>query len=129
MKEMTEIYQEDLLFSPPASFNDENIKSAESQGIYLKEELSSIKNSITANADQPVKRDSSMLDRMELPVNNFLKTLKEIEAEFHFVLNSIKTAFNEIPDSLDSFGRMMKKTEANINNSGMELSGFMEENY
>jgi hypothetical protein len=68
---------------------------------------------------------------MELPVNNFLKTLKEIESDFYFVLTSIKTVINEIPDSFDTFDRLMKKNETTIyiNVTGLELSGYMEENY
>ena len=129
MKEMIEIYHENLLFGPPASFNNENTKNPDSQDVYLKEELSLIKISKEAFGEHPVKKDSSLMDRMELPVNNFLKTLKEIEAEFYFVFNSIKTVINEIPDSFDTFGRMMKKTEANMNVAGIELSEYMEENY
>ena len=77
------------------------------------------------------KKDSSLKSVMELPVNNFLKTFKEIEAEFHYVFSSIKTAITEIPDNLDSFGRMMKKTETSfyLNTHGLEISGQMEENY
>jgi hypothetical protein len=131
MNEMIEIYHETLLLSPPALFNNENTKAAESRDVYLKEEIFSVKNSKETIGDQPIKKDSSLMERMELPVNNFLKSLKEIEAEFYFVLNSIKHVIHEIPDSLDTFGRIMKNTEANINlsSTSMELSGYMEENY
>ena len=131
MNEMIEIYHENLLLSPPEPFNNKNAEPADSQDIYLQEELSPMKKFKEVNADEPAKKDSSIMDRMELPVNNFLKTLKEIEAEFYFVFNSIKIVLHEIPDSFDTFGRMMKNTEANINlnTAGMELSGYMEENY
>ena len=131
MNEMIEIYHETLLLSQPEPFNNENIKTSDSQEIYLKEEIFSVKNFKETDAEQPLKKDSSFMDRMELPVNNFLKTLKEIEAEFYFVLNSIKHVIHEIPDSLDTFGRIMKNTEThiNLNSTSMELSGYMEENY
>ena len=131
MNEMIEIYHETLLLSPPVLFNNENTKAAESRDVYLKEEIFSVKNSKETIGDQPIKKDSSLMERLELPVNNFLKSLKEIEAEFYFVLNSIKHVIHEIPDSLDTFGRIMKNTEANINlsSTSMELSGYMEENY
>ena len=124
MNEMIEIYHETLLLSPPGS-------SADNQHINLKEEIFTTRNLKEAYADQAAKKDSSLMERMELPVNNFLKTLKEIEAEFYFVLNSIKHVIHEIPDSLDTFGRIMKNTEANIHLSSttIELSGYMEENY
>ena len=130
MNEMIEIYHETLLLGPSVSFNNENLKTADNQE-YLKEELSLLKKFKEIKADEPVKKDNSFMDRMELPVNNFLKSLKEIEAEFYFVLNSIKHVIHEIPDSLDTFGRIMKNTEANINlnSTNMELSGYMEENY
>ena len=127
---MIEIYHETLLLGPSASFNNENTKTADSQG-YLKEELFLLKKFKEIEADEAVKKDTSFMDRMELPVNNFLKSLKEIEAEFYFVLNSIKHVIHEIPDSLDTFGRIMKNTEVNIHlySTGMELSGYIEENY
>ena len=131
MTEMIEIYHEKLLLAPPDSFDNENIMTADDQDVYLNEELSPKKNFKRVNEDQPVKKDNSLLDRMELPVNNFLKTLKEIESEFYFVLNSIKTAINEIPDSFDTFDRLMKKNETSIHLhlTGLELSGHLEENY
>ena len=130
MNEMIEIYHETLLLGPSVSFNNKNLKTADNQE-YLKEELTLLKNFKEIKSDEPVKKDNSFMDRMELPVNNFLKSLKEIEAEFYFVLNSIKHVIHEIPDSLDTFGRIMKNTEANINlnSTNMELSGYMEENY
>jgi len=131
MNELIEIYHETLLLDSPESFNNENIKGADSEDLYLREELIPEKNFKETGAEQPPKKDSSFIERMELPVNNFLKTLKEIEAEFYFVLNSIKHVINEIPDSLDTFGRIMKNTEThiNLNSTSMELSGYMEENY
>ncbi len=131
MNELIEIYHETLLLDSPESFNNENIKTADNEDLYLREELIVEKNFKETGAEQPPKKDSSFIERMELPVNNFLKTLKEIEAEFYFVLNSIKHVINEIPDSLDTFGRIMKNTEThiNLNSTNMELSGYMEENY
>jgi hypothetical protein len=130
MNEMIEIYHETLLLSLPEPFNNDT-KTVERRDIYLKEEIFSVKNSKETIGDQPAKKDSSIMERMELPVNNFLKSLKEIEAEFYFVLNSIKHVIHEIPDSFDTFGRIMKNTETNINlnSTSMELSGYMEENY
>ena len=123
MTEMIEIFHEKLLFYPPDSFETKN---SDNQGTYLKEELSSKNNLTGTQTEESIKRDSSI---MELPVNNFLKSLKEIEAEFYYVLNSIKTAINEIPGKFDSFERLMRNAETNINSAGMELSGYMEENY
>ncbi|HKB45637.1 MAG TPA: hypothetical protein VKC90_14665 [Chitinophagaceae bacterium] len=131
MNEMIEIYHETLLLGSSEPFNNENARTTNSQGIYLKEEVFSVINFKETGAEQPPKKDSSFMERMELPVNNFLKTLKEIEAEFYFVLNSIKHVIHEIPDSLDTFGSVMKNTEThiNLNSTSMELSGYMEENY
>lgn len=68
---------------------------------------------------------------MEQPVNNYLKTPEEIEAEFCFVINTRKTDFDESDDSNDTYGRLTKKTDGymNIHNLDEKLSGFMEENY
>jgi hypothetical protein len=128
MNEMIELYHESLLLGPPGSFDNEKPGSFAKQEEYPEEGLSPTKNFETIPG-QPAKKDSSLMERMELPVNNFLKTLKEIEAEFYFVFSSIKIVLNEIPDSFDTFGRMMKKNEANMSAAGMELSGYMEENY
>jgi hypothetical protein len=68
---------------------------------------------------------------MEQPVNNYLKSPEEIEAEFCFVINSRKAAYQEADDSLDTYGRLKMKTDGymNIHNLDETLSGFMEENY
>lgn len=126
MNEMIEIYHEKLLIAPPEVPG--NLSGARDQ--YLKQELSS-KRILKENNIHSQKKDNSLIERMELPVNNFLKSLKEIESEFHLVINSIKTTIHEIPDSLDTFGRLMKKTETEVhlNIAGMEFSGHMEENY
>jgi hypothetical protein len=87
--------------------------------------------SISVEKEETGKKDNTLLSVMELPVNNFLKTLKEIEAEFHLVFNSIKTVIIEIPDTLDTFGRLMKKTENSLPLSAisMEIPEYLEENY
>ena len=68
---------------------------------------------------------------MEQPVNNYLKSPEEIEAEFCFVINSRKAAYQELEDSFDTYGRLKMKTDGymNIHNLDEALSGFMEENY
>lgn len=131
MKEMIAIYHENLLLAPPGSFNNEVAITDDNTDKYLREELSPNRNFRRANEYQSLKKDTSVTDRMELPVNNFLKTMKEIESEFYFVLNSIKTAINEMPDSFDTFDRLMKKNETTIhlNITELKLSGEMEENY
>ena len=49
------------------------------------------------------------MDRMELPVNNFLKTLKEIESEFFFFFLSHKNLIKKIPKQFLHFQIRMKK--------------------
>ena len=122
---MIEIYHEKLLAAPPEISN----ALSDKRGQHLKQDLTSKRTSKENIIHQPLS--DSLVERMELPVNNFLKSLKEIESEFHLVINSIKTTMHEIPDSLDTFGRLMKKTETEIhlNIAGMEFSGHMEENY
>ena len=75
-------------------------------------------------------RNSSMT-AMEQPVNNYLKTPEEMEAEFCFVINSRKAAFYEMNERYDATGRSNKTTDGymNIHNLDEALSGFMEENY
>jgi hypothetical protein len=82
------------------------------------------------SAEEPMKRNNTLMNNMELPVNNFLKTLKEIEAEFYYVIHSIKNAFTEWPDGFDPFGRVNSdEAERLISHQGLSLPGCMEENY
>lgn len=67
-------------------------------------------------------------ERMELPVNNYLKTPEEIEMEFKYginlrKLNLRKENLNDLlsNNSMDGY--------LNIHNLDEALSGFMEENY
>jgi hypothetical protein len=64
-------------------------------------------------------------------INNYLKTPEEMEAEFCFVINTRKAAFEEKDDSLDSYNRLKLKTDGYMNIHRLEetFSGFMEENY
>src|SRR6266496_5329386 len=112
MKNTVEMYTPELLMDSQLLLSHQAI-SANRPG-FSYESLSLKKEFVkkgSAYKEEPGKKDHSFRNIMELPVNNFLKTFKEIEAEFYYVFNSIKSAITEIPDSLDSFGRMMKKTE------------------
>ncbi len=64
-------------------------------------------------------------------INNYLKTPEEMEAEFSFVINTRRAAFQEKDDSFDTFGRLKMKTDGYMNIPNLEetFSGFMEENY
>lgn len=68
---------------------------------------------------------------MQQPVNNYLKSPEEIEAEFCFVINSRKAAYQDADDRYDTYGRLKMNTDGymNIHNLDEALSGFMEENY
>jgi hypothetical protein len=68
---------------------------------------------------------------MQLPVNNYLKAPEEIETEFHYVLNSRKSASPEKNDSLENDAVSIIETGGymSIHNLEVTLSGFMEENY
>ena len=93
---------------------------------FLKEEF------ITTKTVETVTKKNPIMSIMELPINNFVKTLKEIEVEFCFLVSSFKNALTEIPEALDSYGRMLKKLDGNINIHSLDTalsSGSMEENY
>lgn len=74
--------------------------------------------------------DNEPLPAMEQPVNNYLKTPEEMEADFCFVINS-RRAFQEKDDSFDTYGRLIMRTDGYMNIQGLDeiLSGSMEENY
>ena len=77
------------------------------------------------------KRSNEPSPSMQLPVNNYLKTPEEIEAEFHYMINSRKAVSGERKESQDNDGRSTSETEGymSIHNLEVTLSGFMEENY
>jgi hypothetical protein len=57
------------------------------------------------------------------PVDNYLKSPEEIEAEFSFVLN-------DRTDKLETYGRTFNNTDGYSNIMNFDQpSGFMEENY
>jgi hypothetical protein len=58
---------------------------------------------------------------MELPVNNYLKTQKEIELEFQFGIDPRKNGLLSSNITTDGY--------LNIHDLDNSLSGFMEENY
>jgi hypothetical protein len=64
------------------------------------------------------------------PVDNYLKSPEEIEAEFSFVMNTRRTDFDGRNDRFESYGRTINNTDGylNIMNSDQSTE-FMEENY
>jgi hypothetical protein len=76
-----------------------------------------------------ITKNNDPLPVMQQPVNNYLKTPEEMEADFCFVINS-RRAF-ETDDSFDTYGRQIKRTDGYMNIQGLDkiLSGSMEENY
>lgn len=131
MKNTLEMFAPDLLVSKPPLLTASLPIGLLKESVVRKEEplQDALKDELPKQ--ELVKKDNPLVGLMELPVNNFLKTFKDIEAEFHFIVNSIKSAISEIPDTLDSFGRMMKKTDNSIPLSAisMELPEYLEENY
>lgn len=79
----------------------------------------------------PEKDEHDDIPRMELPVNNFLKTGEEIEAEFLFTMSSYKASLSKKENESDTYGRIAKKVESNSNvyNLYPFLCEPMEENY
>jgi hypothetical protein len=77
-----------------------------------------------------IGRNNDPLRAREQPVNNYLKTPEEMEADFCFVINSLRV-FPKEDDSLDGYGRLTKRTDGYMNIHGLDeiLSGPMEENY
>ena len=78
---------------------------------------------------ESVGNSNESLPATEQPVNNYLKTPEEMEADFCFVINS-RRAF-EKDDSFDTYGRLIMRTDGYMNIQGLDeiLSGSMEENY
>ena len=66
-----------------------------------------------------------------LPVNNYLKTVEEMEVEFLFIMGSRKVMPDENEHIPDTYGRIIKRAEvySTIHNLDNVLSGPMEENY
>jgi hypothetical protein len=79
----------------------------------------------------PEKDEPGEVPRMELPVNNFLKTGEEIEAEFLFTMSSYKASLSKKENESDTYGRIAKKVESysNVYNLYPFLCEPMEENY
>jgi len=69
-------------------------------------------------------------DVMELPVNNYLKTPREIEMEFQYGINPRKIGLHERRGNLNQ-GSSIMNTDGylNIHDLDQIISGFMEENY
>jgi hypothetical protein len=64
------------------------------------------------------------------PVDNYLKSPEEMEAEFSFVMNTRKDDFDTRNDRYESYGRTPNNTDGYFNITHPEQhSGFMEENY
>jgi hypothetical protein len=69
-------------------------------------------------------------DRMELPVNNYLKTPREIELEFQYGINPRKIGLHEKRNGMNPESSIINTDGyLNIHNLDETLSGFMEENY
>ncbi|MBC7948440.1 MAG: hypothetical protein H7Y42_11205 [Chitinophagaceae bacterium] len=81
--------------------------------------------------DSSVIRSRSIHALMEQPVNNYLKSQEEIEAEFCFVINSRKTAYNDNHERSNTYAQLLRNTDGYINFHNLDetLSGYMEENY
>lgn len=67
----------------------------------------------------------------ELPVNNYLKSREEIEAEFRFVASAVKSESVEKELPFASYGRIVKIAEsyAYLHSIDEALSAPLEENY
>ncbi len=64
------------------------------------------------------------------PVDNYLKSPEEIEAEFSFVMNTRQNDFDGRNDRFETYGRTINNTDGYLNiTSSDQPSGFMEENY
>ena len=78
--------------------------------------------------ERPAREARNNEGRMELPVNNYLKTPDEIELEFRYGINPRR--LNLRKDNLHDVASIMKTDGyLNIHNLDEALSGFMEENY
>ena len=91
--------------------------------------FSSIENlSVILKEDITTRSKKNNEVRMELPVNNYLKTPEEIEMEFKYGINPRKLNLRK-----ESLARVTSITTTdgylNIHNLDEALSGFMEENY
>jgi len=64
------------------------------------------------------------------PVDNYLKSPEEIEAEFSFVMSTRKTDYDRRNDRHETYGRIINNTDGYLNITNPDQpSGFMEENY
>ena len=65
------------------------------------------------------------------PINNYLKTPEEMDAEFSLEMNANKSILKEHIDIFDTYGRIIKNTDILIYSYSTDdtHSGFMEENY
>lgn len=65
------------------------------------------------------------------PINNYLKTPEEMDAEFSLEMNINKSILKEHRDIFDTYGRVIKNKDKNIYAYSPDdtRSGYMEENY
>ena len=80
---------------------------------------------VTSTQDKNIRLEKKPI----APINNYLKTPEEIEAELCFEMNNKKAAFAKRNDLMDSYGRIFKNRSDNAYSSDNNPSGFMEENY
>jgi hypothetical protein len=68
---------------------------------------------------------------MEASVNNYFKSMKEIEAEFLASMNSAKTTLRNMLNDISHFGQNLITLDGDTSlpASGGITSGYMEENY
>ena len=73
----------------------------------------------------------SIISLMDLPVNNYLKSTDEIEAEFRFVAHSDKSNVIEMETPFATYGRIRKMAESHspFQLADLDLASPLEENY
>jgi len=125
MKESSAIYHETMQEYPDISLMDFGGNNSRS----LKENHPDEMFRLQGYSNMKTNKIQSYLH--ELPINNHLKTCEEIEVEFLFIMSSHKNILDEKESNRDTYGRIIKKTEAHIaiHNLDNILSGPMEENY
>jgi hypothetical protein len=126
MKDLWETYPTDLLEYPETILTG----AAEISG---RGELE-IQNGMFRSTEQFYslsKRETDSFSAPELPINNYLKTKDEIDAEFRFVASSHKMELKEKETPSASYGRIVKMAEAYsyLHSIDQALSAPLEENY
>ncbi len=80
---------------------------------------------VTTPQDKNIRLEKKPID----PINNYLKTPEEIEAELCLEMNNKRAAFAKHNDLMDSYGRIFRNRSDNAYGPDNNPSGFMEENY